>query len=226
MSDQDPAGRLFAAMVFRHVTIHGTPPPTPYHTADRLASQLRISPASVAADVERLHHWAPGSVEAVLAGGDPTPLPGVPEPEPAVKRRRGVSPPFRVVESHTDASIDHAVLLARSVVALDERAAALDERAAALENEANLLEAKLAEQQEWSRRGEKERRKLNDRLFAVSLLHAEAEQVSCGEGCCHEGLGYCRYCREPYPCRTVLVSKGKPDPGFREPVAEAMDGEH
>ncbi len=167
-----------------------------------LAAKFRISHATMAQRVEIDHHWAPGSVDAVLAGGDPTPLDGIPEAMKPKPRRKGIAPAFRSVASVTERDIGDAVTAARALVELSD----LRDN---LEAECEHLEAKAAERDKQVKASEKRARKLQDRLTAVAMLHYEAEQVSCGDGCCHEGLGYCRECGEPVPCTTAHVADGK-----------------
>lgn len=56
------------------------------------------------------------------------------------------------------------------------------------------------------------------RRFAVSDVHAEAYETVCGDGCCTEGLGYCGYCKEPYPCRTMQALDKEPEEWPQPPV--------
>ncbi len=167
-----------------------------------LAAKFHVSHDSMAQRVEIDHHWAAGSVNTVLAGGDPTPLEGVPEALKPKPRRKGITPTVRTVSSVTEQDIGDAVTAARAVVELAD----LRDN---LEAECELLEAKVAERDERLEAGEKRRRELQGRLTAVTMLHFEAEQVACADGCCHEGLGYCRECGEPVPCTTAHVADGK-----------------
>lgn len=74
------------------------------------------------------------------------------------------------------------------------------------------VEHQLAENRRYSKEASDASQKVRMTLFAVKQLHGEAEAVSCGDGCCHEGLGYCDFCGEgtPHPCRTYRVADGEP----------------
>lgn len=107
----------------------------------------------------------------------------------------------------TDADVDAALLHARALLRLDQQRWELQGRVAG-------LEALLVQERESRQRGWDDRRKLAGRLAAVQALHREAEAPSCGDGCCHEPLGWCDFCGEgvPWPCRTYQVADGKGEP--------------
>jgi hypothetical protein len=69
----------------------------------------------------------------------------------------------------------------------------------------------LAQHRGYAKQAEARHQETRDRLFNVEQLHREAQQVACGDGCCHEGLGYCNDCGEdtPFPCRTYRVANGE-----------------
>lgn len=54
-------------------------------------------PPSTAALLEHLYQWEPGSVGAVLSGGDPVPLPGTAGAPQPVSRRRFDDPDLQVI---------------------------------------------------------------------------------------------------------------------------------
>jgi hypothetical protein len=167
-----------------------------------LAAKFHVSHKSMAQRVEIDHHWTQGSVDSILAGGDPTLLDGIPEAMKPKPRRKGITPTVRARASVTERDIDDAVVAARAVVELAGRRDAL-------EAECELLEAKVTEREEWLRAAEQRAKETHAILTAVTMLHFEAIQVSCSDGCCHEGLGYCQECGEPYPCTTAHVADGK-----------------
>lgn len=111
---------------------------------------------------------------------------------------------IKVIPSLTEDHIQQAVMTARAILALQDRL----ERALA---EVERLKADLEQRRSWSTSAQQRERKLQDRLFAVDNLHSEATRVTCGDGCCHEELGHCGYCNEPYPCRTVKAAMDKDD---------------
>ncbi len=168
----------------------------------QLAAKFRISHATMAQRTEIDHHWAAGSVDTILGGGDPTPLDGVPDAWRPKPRRKGITPAARSVRSVTERDIGDAVTAAQALVELADLRDAL-------EAECEHLEARVIERDKQIKAADKRARKLQDRLTAVAMLHYEAEQVSCSDGCCHEGLGYCRECGEPVPCTTAHVADGK-----------------
>lgn len=110
----------------------------------------------------------------------------------------------RWIPALTDEHIQQAVLTARAVVALDERLAR------ALHNVAE-RDQKIADMERWRLQGAQERQRLIGRLGAVRNLHSERCEVACGDGCCHEGLGTCEYCDEPWPCATYRAADGTPE---------------
>lgn len=129
-------------------------------------------------------------------------LPPTPEPIPAGSVIATSSDGVRVTPGLADEHLTQAVLMAKAVVELDDRAW----RTAAKLRRAEQRIAELERQgQAAGKRHEKTRR----RLHAVQALHSEAQQVACADGCCHEGLGVCRCCGEAWPCRTYRVADGK-----------------
>lgn len=110
----------------------------------------------------------------------------------------------RFTPSVTPDAIATAVLMAEAVVALDRQG--WDQRMKIAR-----LEQQLEEQRGYARAASARAEEARRRAYAVQELHAEAETVVCADGCCHEGLGYCRFCGEstPYPCRTHRVAEGK-----------------
>jgi hypothetical protein len=104
----------------------------------------------------------------------------------------------------TDADVDAVLLQARAVLKLDGERWELQATVAGLEM--RLAEARAAAAGNAARHQSVWRR-----LCDVKALHCEAEAPSCGDGCCHEPLGWCRFCGEdvPWPCRTYRVADGK-----------------
>jgi hypothetical protein len=198
MSDPD-FQHLADAICARRLALVAPQDPRPAITPETLATKLRISHATVAANLETECHWASGSVDAVLAGGSPTPQPGLPEWLTPKPRRRGVAPDVQFRPAVTEDVIGAAVAQARAVVELAD----LRDR---LEAECEQLEAKVVERDRWLKAASEQEEKLRERLWAVTGLHAEATQAVCGDGCCHEGLGVCGYCDEPYPCATARAA--------------------
>ncbi len=182
----------------------------------RLATAFRVSHATMAQRTEIDHHWAAGSVDNILGGGDPTPLDGIPDAMKPKPRRKGITPDFRAVASVTEQDIGDAVTAARAIVELAD----LRDN---LEAECELLEAKAAEVEKRAKAAGKRAETYRQRLFSIeNVLHAEATHVetSCGDGSCQEEtpLGYCQECKASYPCVTALVAQGKSVVDARETV--------
>ncbi len=200
---------------------------TPIEDADRLAAKFQISYATMAQRVEIDHHWARGSVDTILAGGDPTPLDGLPEAWKPQPRRRGIPPEVRSVIPLTEQHVADAVLAARAVVELAD----LRDR---LEAEAEQLERQLGEARASAANADQRAEEYRERLFTVGhLLHREAVEVtpSCGDGCCADEtpLGYCAECGESWKCTTAHVAAGKTIAEARrlvaeQPKVESVDG--
>jgi len=112
-------------------------------------------------------------------------------------------PMIQFVPALTDEHIRDAVLHARAMVEIADR---LDRAQATIADR----DRQIAELRESARRAEQERQRLLGRIFAVHNVHRELTEVACGDGCCHEGLGTCASCEEPWPCRTYRASDGKP----------------
>jgi hypothetical protein len=108
---------------------------------------------------------------------------------------------IRYVKSVTDDDIAAAVHTARAVVRLAETCETLGHKVTELEQ-------KVQEERGYQQSAGQERRRLLDRIGAVRDLHHEAEEVVCGDGCCHQGLGHCDYDNEPYPCATIRAVDG------------------
>ncbi len=175
---------------------------TPVEPAERLAAKFRISHATMAQRVDVDHHWAAGSTDTVLAGGDPTPLDGLPEAWAPKPRRTGIPPTVRALPALTEEHISDTVLTARAVVRLAE----LRDN---LEAECEHLEAALEEQRALTKSASARAETIRRQAYRVKELHHEDTEVTCGDGCCHNGLGVCAECGEPYPCTTAHVADGK-----------------
>lgn len=63
--------------------------------------------------------------------------------------------------------------------------------------------------EEGSKSTGQERMRLLRQIWAVENLHSEAQEVVCGDGCCHEGQGWCSYCGDAdkpvWPCQTIAA---------------------
>ncbi len=110
----------------------------------------------------------------------------------------------RFVPAADDASIRGAVLMAKSVVALDEQRWRLTMEVAE-------LRARLAEVERQRTTAEKRNRQLRDRLHKVEFLHAEGQRLV--KDAQHvddtEGTGVCAYCGNLWPCRTYQATLGE-----------------
>lgn len=111
---------------------------------------------------------------------------------------------MRFTPSPSDDDIARAVLAAQAVVALDKRGWRQRQEIAK-------LQAQVAELRGSVDSGREERAGLRRRLSAITTRHAEAETVVCGDGCCHEGLGWCTACGEdaPFPCVDYRLASGE-----------------
>ena len=115
----------------------------------------------------------------------------------------------RTTPALTDTDRVHAVLMARAVVDLDDRAAHLAADVAERDTAIAELTGQLTRARSMTTR-------LRDRLAAVDNLHSEAVRVTvtCADLCqCadEEPLGVCRECGEPVPGRTARVAAGATD---------------
>lgn len=112
----------------------------------------------------------------------------------------------RHIRSATDVDVERAVVMARAVLRLDDRLHQAEQDLAK-------RDATIATMRSGAETTGRERQRMLDQVHAVEDLHAEADKVICGDGCCHEGLGYCGYDREPYPCKTIQALR-RHDPDY------------
>lgn len=207
MTDNEPDFERLAILMLNRrddlAKLAGRPQgPTSVEDHRTLAAKFRISHATMAQRVDIDHHWAAGSVDTVLAGGDPTPLDGLPEAWKPKPRRKGIPPEIRTLPTVTEQAIDDAVLAARAVVELAD----LRDR---LEAECEHLDATVLDLRAQVKAASERAEQIRQRAYRVEELHSEAEELACGDGCCHTGLGHCRECGESYPCTTAWVARGK-----------------
>ncbi len=116
---------------------------------------------------------------------------------------------IRVTPGLTDEHRNLAVLIARAVVELDDRAAHLGADVAE-------RDTTIRELREYLAAAGRREQATRDKVHAVERLHAEAERITwgCSDPCrCTNTvpLGYCRECGEPVPCRTIRALRGDAD---------------
>jgi hypothetical protein len=110
----------------------------------------------------------------------------------------------RTFRDVTDDDVAQVIVQARALIRLDKQLWDARQRA-------EQLERRLAEREQYAEAARSREADLQARLNAVRSIHWEAEQPSCADGCCHEGLGWCRECGEgtPFPCKTYKAARGE-----------------